>query len=152
MEFLETCVNPKKDEAYYWCGCKLIALDLTTLAERVLWDAPEGYLKTMTNVSSDGKYILGGRMKDLSDTIETDLLHGYVGFAEMWEAHPHSYIFKTPVEGGETKIVHEENCWIGHVNTSPKMPGIVSFCHEGPWEKVDNRIWCLNHEIGRAHV
>jgi oligogalacturonide lyase len=37
--------------------------------------------------------------------------------------------------------VWEEDYWIGHINTSPTLPDILTFCHEGPWDKVDNRIW-----------
>jgi oligogalacturonide lyase len=32
------------------------------------------------------------------------------------------------------------------VNTSPKHPHLLTFCHEGPWNLVDNRIWGLNLE------
>ncbi|MEZ4637917.1 MAG: oligogalacturonate lyase family protein [Caldilineaceae bacterium] len=42
----------------------------------------------------------------------------------------------------------EENAWIGHVNTSPTIPNLLTFCHEGPWHEVDNRIWGLNIDSG----
>ncbi len=46
------------------------------------------------------------------------------------------------------KVIHEEKRWIGHINTSPTQPNLISFCHEGPWEKVDHRIWVMNIETG----
>ena len=144
------CVNPTKDEAYFWDMNRLTAIDLTSLDERVIWEAPKGYMRTILNVTSDGQYVIGSLVKDLSDTIETDLQHGYVGFEEIWAAKPHSMIYKTPICGGDTKIVFEDNCWIGHVNTSPAQPGVITFCHEGPWEKVDHRIWALNHDDGKV--
>jgi oligogalacturonide lyase len=79
-----------------------------------------------------------------------DLGHGYVGFDECWEAHPHSMIVKIPVDGGPSEVVYEENYWLGHFNASPKLPNIVTFCHEGPWHKVENRIWGLDLDTGKT--
>ena len=51
-----------------------------------------------------------------------DLGHGYVGFREIWEAHPHSTIVKIPIEGGDPEVVYQEDYWLGHFNCSPKLP------------------------------
>jgi oligogalacturonide lyase len=52
------------------------------------------------------------------------------------------------VDSGAAQVVFEEDYWIGHVNTSPTQPDILTFCHEGPWDQVDNRIWGLNAGTG----
>ena len=39
--FLFACVNPTRDEAYYWRGPDLIAIDLPTGRERTLGRAPD---------------------------------------------------------------------------------------------------------------
>ena len=100
----------------------------------------------MTNCSADGKYVYFGTWEDLSHLFEVDLLRGYVGFRETWEAMPKSKIVRVATDGSEHEVVFEENYWIGHVNTSPTRSELLTFCHEGPWELVDNRIWCLNVE------
>jgi oligogalacturonide lyase len=100
----------------------------------------------MSNCSADGKYVYFGTWEDLSHLFEVDLLRGYVGFNETWEAKPHSKIVKVATDGSHHEVVFEENYWIGHVNTSPTRPDLLTFCHEGPWHMVDNRIWCLNVE------
>jgi oligogalacturonide lyase len=79
-----------------------------------------------------------------------DLLHGYVGFEEYWAAKPHSQILRIATEDGAAEVIFEEDYWIGHVNTSPKYPNIITYCHEGPWHKVDHRIWGLDMRDGRA--
>jgi oligogalacturonide lyase len=104
----------------------------------------------MTNASSDGQHVYFGSWRDLSDRIETDLLRGYVGFRETWAAKPRSQIIRVPVHGESAQIVFEEDYWIGHVNTSPTQPDILTFCHEGPWDVVDNRIWGLNATTGNV--
>ncbi len=42
------------------------------------------------------------------------------------------------------KVLHQEKRWLGHVNASPTQPHLLSFCQEGPWEKVEHRIWVMN--------
>ena len=40
------------------------------------------------------------------------------------------------------RIVYEANDWLNHVMMSPTDPGLILYCHEGPWHKVD-RIWTI---------
>jgi len=142
--------NPVREEIYFYHGDTLMALDLASLDARLLYTRPEGYVGGSANATADGKYLCAGYREDLSDKILMDLGHGYVGFDECWEAHPHSMIVKIPVDGGPSEVVYEENYWLGHFNASPKLPNIVTFCHEGPWHKVENRIWGLDLDTGKT--
>lgn len=148
--FLFTCVSPTRDEAYFWRGNVLVALDLNTLQERPLDEVPPGWSTNMLNCSADGKYVCTGIYEDLSHRFDVDLLHGYVGFREYWEAHPLSRVLRIATDGSGADVVFEENYWIGHVNTSPTQPHILSFCHEGPWDKVDQRIWGCDMNTGKV--
>jgi len=47
-------------------------------------------------------------------------------------------------------VVWEERYWLSHVNTSPTQPDLLTFCHEGPWHKVDQRIWGLELSTGKV--
>ena len=142
--------NPVREEIYFYHGDTLMALDLASLDARPLYTRPEGYVGGSANATADGEYLCAGYREDLSDKILMDLGHGYVGFDECWEAHPHSMIVKIPVDGGPSEVVYEENYWLGHFNASPKLPNIVTFCHEGPWHKVENRIWGLDLDTGKT--
>jgi oligogalacturonide lyase len=142
--------NPVREEIYFYHGDTLTALDLGSLDTRPLYTRPEGRVGGGANATADGKYICTGHREDLSAKIMTDLGHGYVGFQETWEAHPHSAIVKIPIDGGAAETVYEENYWLGHFNASPKLPNIVTFCHEGPWRLVENRIWGLDLNTGEA--
>jgi oligogalacturonide lyase len=148
--FLFASLNPRRAEVYFWHGRDLVALDLERLVERVLYQAPAGYMTNMTNITADGKYVCTGLYEDLSDRFRVDLLHGYVGFHEYWEAMPHSQVVRIDTDSGAAEVVFEENYWIGHVNTSPTLPHMLTFCHEGPWQKVDNRIWGLDLGTGQT--
>jgi oligogalacturonide lyase len=149
-DFLFASLNPCRAEIYFWHKRALVALDLDTLEERRLYDVPDGYAVNMTNVSADGQYVCTGIYEDLSSRFAVDLLHGYVGFAEYWEAMPHSQIVLISTEDGRAEVVFEEDYWIGHVNTSPTQPALLTYCHEGPWDKIDHRIWGFDLRSGQA--
>lgn len=149
--FQSTCVNPLRDEAYFWWKRRLTAIDLDTLEERVLYEVPEGFNGGgQTNVTADGAYVCVNITEDLSDRFRMDLGAGYVGFHEYWGAHPTSRVVLIPTQDGESTVVREEQNWIGHVNTSPTQSNLLTFCHEGPWHKVDHRIWMLDLNTGDA--
>ncbi len=147
--FLNTSVNPHRDEAYFKYGQTLLALDLRTGASRPIYNIPEGMLAGPVNATADGRHVCVGLRQDLSDRIRMDVMRGYVGFPEIWAARPHCQIVRVPVDGGPAEVAFEEEYWIGHVNTSPVHPHLLTFCHEGPWEKVDHRIWGLDLRDGR---
>jgi oligogalacturonide lyase len=144
--YVLSCLNPACTEAYYWHDKKLWALSLVTLEERLLWTIPKGRDPNGggLNVTADGKYVMFTSTEDLSDRIKTDFLHGYVGMEEYWAAKPLCHVIRIPVAGGSAEILHSENTWLGHMNTSPTQPAHLTFCHEGPWDKVDNRIWAMD--------
>ncbi|WP_370638845.1 oligogalacturonate lyase family protein [Croceicoccus sp. Ery5] len=51
-------------------------------------------------------------------------------------------IFTIDIRTGERKVVIASTDWLNHVQSSPTDPGLIMYCHEGPWHKVD-RIWTI---------
>jgi oligogalacturonide lyase len=51
-------------------------------------------------------------------------------------------LFTMNTATGEVKVIHQESEWINHLQFSPTDPGLVMFCHEGPWHEVD-RLWTI---------
>jgi len=51
-------------------------------------------------------------------------------------------MFTVNIATGEIKIVHASTDWLNHLQFSPTDPGLIMFCHEGPWHKID-RIWTI---------
>lgn len=147
---LDTSKNPLREEAYMWVNKVLLAVNLETLAVRELYRAPAEFTTTMTNVTADGRHVCTGLYEDLSHRFQVNLDHGYIGFREYWEAHPLSRVLRISVDTGEVEVVWEERSWIGHINTSPTQPHLLTFCHEGPWNLVDCRIWGLDMNTGKA--
>lgn len=147
---LDACLLPDGSAAFVKVGRKLIRLDLRTLVEELRYEAPEGYLLGNASATADGKFIMTCVQEDLSHRIRLDLGNGYVGHRELMEAAPHSMIVRIDAHTGGAEKVYEANRFITHINTSPKEPWLMTFCHEGPWHLVDHRIWGLDLRTGKA--
>ena len=44
--------------------------------------------------------------------------------------------------------VWRDTNWLSHFQFSPDNPSIAMFCHEGPWNCVNQRIWLINMDNG----
>lgn len=146
----EASLNPTRPEAYLWRGQALYAVELTTGELRKLCEIEPGWLTNMTNCTADGRYVCTAASKDPFADRSGGMNFSYTGFGEMHAAHPHSRVMRVDVDTGEVDILHEENYWIGHVNTSPTRANLLTFCHEGPWHEVDQRIWGLDTQTGKV--
>lgn len=143
-----TFVNPARGEAYIAVGKTVVAVNLRTLERRTLYECEEGFRLGNFSCTADGALLCVDVTEDLSGRIHMDLGHGYVGFAEYHAAGPTCRIVGVPTVGGATGVLHEEPRWISHVNTSPTRPDMLTFCHEGPWDKVEQRMWTLEISSG----
>ncbi len=145
-------INRERNETYYWQNGCLYGLSLSDLSVRPIFIAPKnGYHVGGGITGAGGKYIYIGFSEDLTDRIFTNLGASYIGFRETFEAHPHCMIYQIDLDSGEGRVVWEEHCWVGHINPSPTVDGILTFCHEGPWDLVDNRMWVLDVNTGKVH-
>ncbi len=65
-----------------------------------------------------------------------------LGLEKRWAERLAMVLYTIDVKTGEVKTVHQAHDWLNHVQMSPTDPGLIMFCHEGPWHKVD-RIWTI---------
>lgn len=144
-----TFLHPNGGEAYFYYNRSLMGLNLSTMEERMLYSVPAGFNFGSMSCTADGKWICFGINEDMSDQMRADMSNGYVGFEEYFQAKPHCCIMAVSTEDGTVRKLHEEKLWLGHINTSPTQPHLLSFCHEGPWEQIDHRIWVLDMNTGK---
>src|SRR5690606_13009597 len=133
----------------FWRGSTLRAVDLRNGLERVVYERPDDWVGSSFSCTADGRWLVMSMHEPVDLGFKPELGAGYIGFSQLFEAHPRSRILRVPVGGtGDAEVLHEERNWIGHVNASPTRPDLVTFCHEGPWTRVDQRIWGLNLNDG----
>lgn len=61
---------------------------------------------------------------------------------ERWAARLPMAMFTMSTRTGQVQVIHRSRDWLNHLLFSPTVPGLLMFCHEGPWHKVD-RIWTI---------
>ncbi|MHB8652489.1 MAG: oligogalacturonate lyase family protein [Terriglobia bacterium] len=59
-----------------------------------------------------------------------------------WAMHLPMALFTVDIKTGAVKEIYHSNDWLNHVQFSPTDPGLMMFCHEGPWE-LNDRIWTI---------
>ncbi len=150
LEFVRCCKSFVKDEVYFFHGLELKALDLATRKLHTLHTLDPKWAIAQINGNADGRYVYFCSYVDQSDKFPVDLLRGYVGFHETLAQHPPSRIERVELATGRHEVVFEERYWIGHINASPTQPHALTFCHEGPWNVIDHRIWGFDGSTGSA--
>ncbi len=144
------CFSKANNCHYFWWQSVLYELDIETLEERAVCEIPANMLiDHRANPTSDGKYICS-RMMEMIPQAKPAISFSYSRFREFFRAKPLSQIIRVEVATGDVEVIHEERCYLGHVNTSPTQPELLTYCHEGPWNEVDQRIWGLNILTGET--
>ena len=133
------------DDGHPYDNDRVLGLDPETLAVREVVRKPEGYDGYgfgVDDVLADDEHLL----VKVTERTDAD------GFAETHESVPHCAIFVALIEDNtEPELVHEEEYWISHVNASPTRPELFTYCHEGPWDHVDNRIHLVNSDTDESY-
>lgn len=121
-----------------WLGRALVEVDLRRRTMREVWRRPEGWLRGMVGMDADGRRVWTAMTQG-----EARQDKAYAGYGELFNQRPLSRVVCVDLEHGTAETVHEERAWITHVNPSPVRPGVLTFCHEGPWHLVQ-RIWVMD--------
>ena len=135
----EGCLSPATNRLYYWLGATLWELRLDDLHEQPVSEVAAPMHPTygsQINVTADGRYVCALLMERG--------VAGEARSAELFELRPRSQLVRIDVAGGGSEVLHEDRRYITHVNTSPTRSDLLTFCHEGPWARVEQRIWGLN--------
>ncbi|MBI4978539.1 MAG: PD40 domain-containing protein [Spirochaetes bacterium] len=148
-KLLEAYVDSVRNCCYYFAGQDLFRLDLMTLQTQVIYTMPAGFIHHIVSCAENGTYVYTSIYEDMSSRFAVDTQHGYVGFADIAKAKPVSRIMKINADGSGAACIHEETCWIAHVNVNPKNENELTFCHEGPWNLIDHRVWGMDTVSGR---
>lgn len=145
-------VCAKTREAFYQCGDSVFAVNADTHNTRFIYAFPAGFNGRVGTVNADGTYL--ACVKATGDQ-EREILakypekHDY--FNRIYDAHIEHTLYVINTRTREMKEIHRENEWTNHLLFSPTDPNLLSFCHEGPWEKND-RIWNINIQTGKAKL
>ena len=119
-------------------------LDTETHELTLLARAPVGYGIGSPDISFDGRYVAfsANRMPVMKRTYRSG--ENYDGFKDHFYAFKNSYLMLAKMDGTESQILFEDTHWMGHVQFAPDTNEYISYCHEGPWNYVQQRIYLFN--------
>jgi oligogalacturonide lyase len=144
------CVSTVNNAIYFWWQGALIELKLDTLDERVVREAERPMLASgRANPTADGRYLCTMLMEEQPQE-KPRVSFAYSRFVEFFERKPLSQIVRIDLATGDQEVIHEDRRYMGHVNTSPSQAHLLTYCHEGPWARIDQRIWGLDIHTGKT--
>lgn len=143
------CLSPATGCLYYWSDASLHELNASTLDDRVVCRKPESIAAGRPSAGADGRYVWvllrdGGE----EDGPRRPARDG--GSRSLFEHPRRIQIVRIDVKTGCQETLFEDVRYISHLNPSPVHPKLLTFCHEGPWEEVKQRIWGLNANTGEV--
>ncbi|APV51836.1 oligogalacturonate lyase [Betaproteobacteria bacterium GR16-43] len=133
---------------------QLIRLHLDTLAEDVAYTVPQGWVGYGTWVANSACTKMVGIEIHADDWFP---LSDWKKFAEMFHKKPRCRLFSVDLATGERNVILEQQGWLGHPQYRPFDDNTVAYCHEGPHDLVDARMWFIdedgtNKRCGRRHA
>jgi oligogalacturonide lyase len=137
-------VCPKTNDAYYQSGDSVFAVNAITGKNRFIYAFDPAFKGRVGTVNADGTYLACVKATgELEREIHEKYPEKSQYFNRIYDAHIEHTLYKLNIKTGELTEIHRENEWTNHLLFSPVDPDILSYCHEGPWEKND-RIWNIN--------
>jgi oligogalacturonide lyase len=133
-------IDPVRPLLYYTQGDEVHRLHIETLEDTVIYrhPTPAGGTFLLMDISGDGQYL--GFMEigpyDKLDDITAD-------FVRRFEARPLSSFWIATADGAKVWKVHEEKRHLQHLLFCPTDPTTLMYCHEGPWSRVEQRLWLM---------
>jgi len=137
-------IDPRGEWLYFWEDFDLRAINFETYEERHLYTAPEGQRGGLLSISSDGEQLAFPLIPMLELKSQTSKI--YSGMQEMFERCDSGDIVVVKTDGSESWVAYHENCWTSHVNICPGDRDLILYCHEGSWDRVDQRMWLVRSD------
>lgn len=151
---------PARGNPASWASAKraLYVTNIDTEVTRKLADLPARAMVSTINADETlaaGTYVEGtaGELSSGpaagagSETRQTSPGLQALNKGEMMErrlaAHLPMVLFVIDLRTGKLRPLLHSTDWINHLLFSPTDPGLLLYCHEGPWQKVD-RIWTIH--------
>jgi oligogalacturonide lyase len=124
-------------------GRTLVEVALDTLHEREIYRSPEDWVSYGTWVANSACTKLVGIEIHKNDWFS---LSDWKKFREMFERKPLCRLIRIDLATGQRDIIHEQKLWLGHPLYRPGDDNTVAFCHEGPHDMIDARMWFINED------
>lgn len=139
--------GPKTNSVYYQIKDSVWATDIDTKKSRLLFVFPPDFKASVTTLNADETLLGGVWSSDAEKEIFRKNPNKGSYFNLIYEARLPRTLFTIDIKTKQLRKLFTDSAWLNHVQFSSTDPGLLMFCHEGPWHKV-NRIWTINLSNG----
>jgi len=159
-----TVVGRKSRQVFYFKDGTVCATDLDSGATSKIVAKPELRSGSGLTVNADETLLAGSLVEDGQPPPDVawprnqEHRDNPPGKGQMMErrlaAHLPMSLYTIEIKTGKVRTFNHSTDWLNHVQFSPVDPGLILFCHEGPWHKVD-RIWTIRADgtgLERIHT
>lgn len=123
-------------------------VNLETLEEQTIYSVPEDWVGYGTWVAnSDCTDIVGIEISKK----DWEPLSTWEIFQAFYHKNPHCRLININIESGKADVILDQNVWLGHPIYRPFHDDTIAFCHEGPHDLVDARMWLVNRDGSNEH-
>ncbi len=133
---------------------QLVRLDMAGLQEQVVYTVPSGWVGYGTWVANSACSKMVGIEIHADDWFP---LSDWQKFYAMFHARPRCRLIRIDLATGARDVILQQRGWLGHPQYRPGDDHTVAYCHEGPHDLVDARIWFIdedgrNRRCARQHL
>ena len=122
---------------------ELRRVDLHSLEEYVVYEVDEEWVAYGTWVdNSDCTKLVGIEIKKSDWQPLTD----WSKFRAFYFTNPECRLINIDLHTGERQVILQEKRWLGPPIYRPFDDNTVAFCHEGPRDAIDARMWLINQD------
>ncbi|PLK48483.1 oligogalacturonate lyase family protein [Uliginosibacterium sp. TH139] len=119
-------------------------VDLATLEEKIIYTVPPEWKGAGTWVPNSACTHIAAM-----EILQADVVTGVSGwerFRKQFEVNPRQRLMDIDIATGEARVVLDQRRHMGHPMFRPFDDSIMGFCHEGPHDLVDARMWFINSD------
>lgn len=124
----------------YTVGNQIKLLDTATGANAVVYEETGNFSVGAPSIAANRRYIAFTR----NEKVDAPRGPNYTGFKESFYRIKDGRVTLAYLNGGGAFDVYKDTHWLGHFQFCPDDSTLATFCHEGPWNLVTQRIWILD--------
>jgi oligogalacturonide lyase len=124
----------------YVAGNTIKTLDTETNKSSVIYEETGNYNIGASSIAHNRRYIAFCR----NEKVNIPRGPNYSGFKESYYHIKDGRITLAYLDGSGSFDVHRDTHWLSHFQFCPDDSTLATFCHEGPWNLVTQRIWLLD--------
>jgi oligogalacturonide lyase len=139
--------TPDSQIVVYRTGNKIKKLDSMTGQTTILYEETGRYNLGSPSIAPNRRYIAFSRNEDVGVVDGPN----YTGFKERFYLVKDGRITLAYLDGSGWFDVFKDTHQVGHFQFCPDDSTIGSYCHEGPWHLVTQRMWLLDFVAREAY-